>query len=94
MPKIRPLILVVDEDEYVRKALRRLLEASGVEPDAFASARDVMNCGHHDTCNCLVLNLWLADPRCAEESDLNAVVADADPPEVEKPAPAGAGSIH
>ena len=65
---IRPVIFVVDDDNYVRKALERLLGRTGIDA-AFASREDFMNCGHRNGCDCLLLQLWLPDPRCVDAPD-------------------------
>lgn len=42
MGKHRHRVAVVDDDESVRKALQRLLRASGLEAETFASAQDFL----------------------------------------------------
>ena len=60
MVKTRPRVAVVDDDESVRKALQRLLRASGLEVDIFASAQDFLASLPHATPpDCLVLDLQM-----------------------------------
>lgn len=58
--KTRPRVAVVDDDESVRKALQRLLRASGLDADTFASAQDFLASLPQSTQpDCLVLDLQM-----------------------------------
>jgi FixJ family two-component response regulator len=60
MVKTRPRVAVVDDDESVRKALQRLLRASGLEVDIFASAQDFLaSLPQAALPDCLVLDLQM-----------------------------------
>ena len=60
MVKTRPRIVVVDDDESVRKALQRLLRASDLDADTFASAQDFLaSLPHAPLPDCLVLDLQM-----------------------------------
>ena len=53
-----PLVSIVDDDDSVRKSLRRLLKSAGLRVEAFTSAEDFLNFGSHETA-CLILDLRL-----------------------------------
>jgi FixJ family two-component response regulator len=60
MVKTRPRVAVVDDDESVRKALQRLLRASGLDADTFASAQDFLaSLPQVAVPDCLVLDLQM-----------------------------------
>lgn len=55
----RPTIAVVDDDEDIRKSLRRLLRSAGFEAIAFASAEDYLASMSEITVACLILDVRL-----------------------------------
>lgn len=55
----RPTIAVVDDDEDIRKSLRRLLRSAGFEAIAFASAEDCLASLSEIAVACLILDLRL-----------------------------------
>jgi FixJ family two-component response regulator len=60
MVKARHRVAVVDDDESVRKALQRLLRASDLDADTFASAEDFLaSLPHAPLPDCLVLDLQM-----------------------------------
>jgi FixJ family two-component response regulator len=60
MGKGRHRVAVVDDDESVRKALQRLLRASDLDADTFASANDFLaSLPHAPLPDCLVLDLQM-----------------------------------
>jgi FixJ family two-component response regulator len=60
MVKARPRVAFVDDDESVRKALQRLLRASDLDADTFASAQDFLaSLPHAPPPDCLVLDLQM-----------------------------------
>lgn len=60
MVKPRHKIAVVDDDGSVRKALQRLLRASDLDADTFASAQDFLNSLQQATLpDCLVIDLQM-----------------------------------
>lgn len=60
MVTTRPRVAVVDDDGSVRKALQRLLRASDVDADTFASAQDFLAWLPHATPpDCLILDLQM-----------------------------------
>jgi FixJ family two-component response regulator len=60
MVKPRHKIAVVDDDGSVRRALQRLLRASDLDADTFASAQDFLNSLQQATLpDCLVIDLQM-----------------------------------
>ncbi len=55
------MIAVVDDEESVRKALVRVLQAAGFPARAFASGAEFLNSWHFDRPDCLVLDLQMPD---------------------------------
>ncbi len=53
------MIAVVDDEESVRKALVRVLQAAGFAARAFPSGTDFLNSWHFDRPDCLVLDLQM-----------------------------------
>jgi FixJ family two-component response regulator len=51
------LISIVDDDESIRKGLRRLLRSAGFDVDLFASAEEFLESGDLKTSACLILDL-------------------------------------
>jgi RNA polymerase sigma factor (sigma-70 family) len=57
-----PTVLVIDDDDSMRTALIRLLEASGFETVGFASAGDFLLRGKTDGSCCLLLDVMMPGP--------------------------------
>ena len=55
------VIAVVDNEESVRKAVVRVLQAAGLPARAFASGTEFLNSWHFDPPECLVLDLAMPD---------------------------------
>jgi FixJ family two-component response regulator len=53
-----PHIAIVDDEEPVRKALKRLLVASGFEVDTYAGGKEFLAAGGHAP-DCLILDLHM-----------------------------------
>jgi CheY-like chemotaxis protein len=53
----RPRIALVDDDKSVRKALERLLQAAGMEVEAFASGQEFLEALAPGRFDCLLLDL-------------------------------------
>ena len=51
------LVVVVDDQESVRKAVQRLLRAGGLAVESFASAEDFLNSGRLNTTGCLIADI-------------------------------------
>lgn len=57
MGPIRPRIAIIDDEECVRKALRRLFVAEGMEAETFASGSEFMESLRTHLPDCVVLDL-------------------------------------
>ena len=68
-----PYIAIVDDEEPVRKALKRLLRASGLEAEAFASGREFLDASLLREPDCAVLDLHM--PRMTGLQVLRALQA-------------------
>ena len=53
----RPVVFVVDDDESVCRALRRLLKSAGFKVRTFGSADDFLNQGCQNVPGCLILDV-------------------------------------
>jgi FixJ family two-component response regulator len=74
--KVRPLIAVVDDEEHIRKALRRLLVSAGLEVEIFMSGAEFLDSLRTRRPDCVVLDLHMplmsgfaVQARLAEASD-------------------------
>jgi FixJ family two-component response regulator len=54
-----PTVCVVDDDDSARNGVQRLLALSGHRVECFASARELLDGGHHLRADCLVLDLCM-----------------------------------
>ena len=54
-----PYIAIVDDEEPVRKALKRLLRASGLEAESYASGKDFLEASTQRRPDCVVLDLHM-----------------------------------
>jgi len=55
-----PYVAVVDDEETVRKALRRLLRASGLQAEAYAGGQEFLAAAALRRPDCVVLDLHMA----------------------------------
>jgi FixJ family two-component response regulator len=53
----RPLVLVVDDDERIREALRELMLSVGIDSACFASTRELLDSDVSDRPGCLILDV-------------------------------------
>jgi len=51
------MVVIVDDEESVRKALQRLLTAAGLAVSSFASAEDFLKSGQTNATGCLVTDI-------------------------------------
>ena len=54
-----PYVAIVDDEEPVRKALKRLLRASGLDADTYASGQDFLQASEARMPDCVVLDLHM-----------------------------------
>ena len=59
MSKSRPLVAVVDDEASIRKALRRLLNASDLDCVLYASGREFLDSLRERVPDCVVLDLHM-----------------------------------
>lgn len=57
MSEQKPIVLVVDDDESVRKSLKGLIRSAGLNVETFASAQEFLASKLVDAPSCLVLDL-------------------------------------
>ena len=53
----KPRVVVVDDDDSVRRALERLLRAVGYDVELFGSSRAFVERGEYERADCLVLDV-------------------------------------
>jgi FixJ family two-component response regulator len=53
------IVMIVDDDESVRKAARRLIKSYGFAVETFASAQDFLTSGRLNETACLVLDVQM-----------------------------------
>ncbi len=53
----KPRVVVVDDDDSVRRALERLLRSAGYDVELFGSYRAFVERGEYDRADCLVLDV-------------------------------------
>lgn len=54
-----PYVAIVDDEEGIRKALRRLLRASGLDAHAYATGEEFLSAAAQKRPDCLVLDLHM-----------------------------------
>jgi len=59
MGSIVPYVAIVDDEEPVRKALKRLLRASGLEAEGYASGKDFLEASALREPDCVLLDLHM-----------------------------------
>ena len=59
MPKTKPLISVVDDDESMREAIRGLMKSLGYTAEAFASAEEFLNSRKASRTSCLIADVQM-----------------------------------
>jgi FixJ family two-component response regulator len=57
MEECEPLVFIVDDDDSVRKALKRLINSVGMNVETFASAQDFLSSEHYEGPCCLILDI-------------------------------------
>ena len=59
MPKAKPLISIVDDDESMREALKGLMRSLGYTAEAFASAAEFLNSRRVPRTSCLIADVMM-----------------------------------
>ena len=59
VPRPRPLVAVVDDEESIRKSLRRLFMAADLDAEVYASGQDFLESLRGHQPDCLVLDLQM-----------------------------------
>lgn len=57
MKESEPMVFIVDDDESVRKALKRLIKSVGINVETFTTAREFLSRQHYEGPSCLVLDI-------------------------------------
>jgi len=57
MTSAQPLVFVIDDDESVRKGLKRLLRSTDYESEIFKSAADFLDRAPHPGPTCLIVDV-------------------------------------
>jgi FixJ family two-component response regulator len=57
MKESEPMVFIVDDDESVRKGLKRLIKSVGMNVETFATARDFLSRQKYEGPSCLVLDV-------------------------------------
>ena len=55
----RPVVMIVDDDELMRRSARRLIRTYGLAVDTFASAEEFLASGRLQETGCLVLDIQM-----------------------------------
>jgi FixJ family two-component response regulator len=59
VPKTKPLISVIDDDESMREAMRGLMKSLGYTAEAFASAEEFLNSRQAPRTSCLIADVQM-----------------------------------
>ena len=59
MPATEAVVFVIDDDASVRKAMRRLLQSTGHQVEAYGSAEEFLRRPHYDGHGCLILDVQM-----------------------------------
>lgn len=71
-----PVIRIVDDDESFRRALQRLLQASGYRVQDYGSVGDMLLAGVGPECGCLILDIHMPGPSGLELQAMLAAEAN------------------
>lgn len=55
--RAKPIIYIVDDDKFVRRALNRLIRSAGMEARTFAGAKEFLDSGYEVQNACLLTDL-------------------------------------
>ena len=54
---MKPIIYIVDDDDSVRRALKRLIRSVGMDAEVFASAQEFLDSEHRNHDACMIVDL-------------------------------------
>ena len=58
---IKPIVYIVDDDEFVRRAIQRLIRSEGFEAETFATANEFLDYGFRDEHACLIADVKMSN---------------------------------
>jgi FixJ family two-component response regulator len=79
MVDVSSTVVIVDDDESVRRALRRLLSTAGYEVETFASASELVRRGPLEGPGCLILDVRMPDINGLQLRDSLASLGHSEP---------------
>ena len=59
--KIKPIVYIVDDDESVRRAIKRLIHSAGLNARTFASADEFLKARPREKNACLIADVKMSD---------------------------------
>lgn len=60
MTSVRPTVVIIDDDPSARRGIARLIQAAGMNTEAYDSALDFLNRKHTSKIGCIVLDVKMA----------------------------------
>ena len=54
---MKPIIYIVDDDDSIRRALKRLIRSVGMDAEVFASAQEFLDSEHRNHDACMIVDL-------------------------------------
>lgn len=61
MTENQSVVMIVDDDDSIRKAVRRLMKSFGLAVETFASAEDFLGSDWPEKTSCLILDVHMPD---------------------------------
>jgi len=58
--KIKPIIYIVDDDEYVRRAIKRLIHSAGFKARSFASGDEFLKARPREENACMIVDIKMS----------------------------------
>jgi len=73
------IVMIVDDDNSIRKSVRRLMKAFGVAVETFASAEEFLGSDRLDKTSCLILDVHYAGHEWARIAETPRRIGQRDP---------------